>query len=123
MFWYDGSRFLPFSNLKITSRSQHPRQFLQRLFILLIKPIQLRTINIDDSNSFPILHNRHDNLTLTGSVAGNMAWELFNVVNQLCGLGRGGGAAHAAVKCNDLTCYLWGVSGMGFGAGMEEVVE
>ena len=101
---------------------QQLRQFFQRLLILPIKPIEFRTININNRNNLrpvsillanecdttylPRLHNRHHNLTLTRPIARNMTRELLHILDQLRRSSRGSGAADSPVKGDGLTCYL-----------------
>ena len=91
---------------KITRFSKHTRQLLQRPLILSIKPTQLGTVNIDNRNRPSPLHNRHDNLALTRSIARNVAGELVHVGDKLRCLRRGSGSAHAAVEQDRLACNL-----------------
>jgi hypothetical protein len=76
--------------------------------ILLIEPIQLRAIDIDDRNRSSILDNWDDDFALTGAVAGDMAWESVDVGNELGRLGGGGGAADSAGEEDGLAGDLGG---------------
>lgn len=91
---------------KITRLPKHARQLLQRPLILPIKPTQLGTINIDNRNRPPPLHNRHDNLALTCAIACNVPGELVYIGDKLRCLRGCCGSAHAAFEQDCLACDL-----------------
>lgn len=126
--------FIAASNLRsggiqrqeITRLRQQLRQLLQRLLVLLRKPIQLRAINIDDSNDLPthqspphtsrsakpikkkktylsILHNRHHNLTPTRPITRNVSRKLLHIIHQLRALRLRRLPADSPPKRNRLT--------------------
>lgn len=72
------------------------------LLILLIEPLQIRAIDINDGDRLPPLHNGHHNLTLAGAVARNVARELLDVGHQLRLLSGSGSAAHALAEADGL---------------------
>lgn len=101
----------------ITPLRKNPRQLLQILPINLIKPLLLRTININNRNSLhtpqvssspthsnprkrkthlPTNQNRHNNLAPTLRITRNMARERHHIVNNNCFSLRSCGPAHAA---------------------------
>ncbi|GAW19812.1 hypothetical protein ANO14919_093030 [Xylariales sp. No.14919] len=86
LFQNKGSIYLP-----VTAPSKELGELLEVLFIDLVKPVKVRTVNINNGHDLPRIpfpHNDGDhNLALAVSVTGDVAGELLDVRDELRSLG------------------------------------
>ncbi|KFY23051.1 hypothetical protein V493_06136 [Pseudogymnoascus sp. VKM F-4281 (FW-2241)] len=103
---YQRNSSYPNPHLPITPLGQQLGQLIQRQRILLIKPTQHGTVDIQHRNNLSVDQQRDDNLALRRAVAGNVVRERLDVVNDLDCLVGGRVAAHAAREGDGLAGNL-----------------
>lgn len=109
---------------EVAGLGKQSSEFLKSLLILLIKPVLLGAINVDDSHNLvtqsdhppssritrathlPVLDNRHDNLALTCAITRDVPWKLLHIRHELRLHGLRCGATNTAPKRDRLACYL-----------------
>ena len=94
----------------VTTFRNQLRQFFQPNTICLIEPILLSTININNPNHSPLSplfnDNRHNNLTLALTVAGNVAWKRIHIGDKLCLRCGSSCPAHPTAEGDSLAGYF-----------------
>lgn len=96
----------------VTAPRKKRRKLLQKLLVNPIKPIQHRTVDVNNGNRLDrsrtiyVRQDGHDNLAFAAPVTGDMPWELIHIVHQLCGLRLGRCAADASPEGYRLTGYF-----------------
>jgi hypothetical protein len=109
---------------EVAGLSKQSSELLKGLLILLIKPVFLSAIDVDDSHDLvdqsdrstnalearathlAFLDDRHNNLALTGAIACNVPWELFDIRHELRLHSLCRSATNTAPKRDGLACYL-----------------
>ncbi len=83
---------------------------LQVLFINIVKPIKIGTVDIDDGHNLPRVPLARDDgdhdLALAVSVAGDVTRELLDVRDELRRLSRGRCTTHASAEGDGLARHL-----------------
>jgi len=117
----------PSTHSEVAGLGKQSSKFLKSLLVLLIKPVLLGAINVNDSHNLinqsdgplsvfgvfvarathlPVINDWHDNLALTRAVTRDMPWELLHIRHELRLHGLRSGTTNTTPKRNRLARYL-----------------